>query len=304
MNGHRIILPLVIFSVWCQPTWAQQFAPAAPPVVVIPAQPTAVPGDPCDMPCPPYLQPACPPCLQLAPMVIDDAPMVMPVLPPPTVVCPPAGGPVSPGAAVAGPLEAVAPGGTVSPQFGLPAGPEPAPGLANPMSVPVVNDEWAWEQITDVVGDYFTIASQQQARRSGQTWSEGRIETAPQGGATVLEPQRHDSVGMFNRWESTFQTIRRRAVVRVVPDAVGYSVEVIVAKELEDLPHPEHATTAAATFGYDSLPDRRTDSVSRTRSSPRWISMGRDPPLEQRILADIHARLAGVTTASRPRLAP
>ncbi len=297
MSDCRIIhvfVALAVLLVVQQAATAQQFVPTAPPVVVVPCEPTVVTGDPCnpcDMPCPPYLQ--------SQPVVIDSAPVVMPVMPPPTVVYPsPTGAP--PAAPPSGPLSGIAPGGSVSPQFGLPAGPQVAGGLANPMSVPVVNDEWTWDQITDVVDDYFTIASQQRARRSGEAWTEGRIETAPQGGATVLEPHRHDSVGTFNRWESTFQTIRRRATVRVVPDMTGYSIEVVVEKELEDLPHPEHATAGAATFGRPgSLPSRRTQTVSRTRSSPRWISLGRDPPLEQRMLAEIHSRLAGATTGSR-----
>lgn len=199
------------------------------------------------------------------------------------------------------PLAGIAPGGMVSPQLGLPAGPEPVPGLANPMLVPVTNDELAWEQITDVVSDYFTISREQQARRSGDVWSEGRIETRYQSGATWLEPQRDDSVGAFNRWESTFQTIRRRATVRVVPDQGGYLVEVVVEKELEDLPQPEHATAGAAVFRTDnSLPTNRANVVSRTVSSPRWIPLGRDAALEARMLAEIHARTAGVTTAGSP----
>ncbi len=306
MSGYRIIHVLVVLAVFSaggETAVAQQFAPTAPPVVVVPCQPGEVLCDPCDVPCPPYLQ--------TQPMVIESAPAIMPVMPPPTVVYPTPGG-VLPAPTAApqpavptGPLGSIAPGGSISPQFGLPTGPEAAGGLANPMSVPVVNDEWTWDQITDVVDDYFTIASQQRARRSGQAWTEGRIETAPQGGATVLEPQRHDSVGRFNRWESTFQTIRRHATVRVVPDMVGYSVEVVVEKELEDLPHPEHATAGAAAFRHDgSLPSRHTEAVSRTRSSPRWISLGRDSPLEQRMLAEIHARLAGVSTGSRTPLVP
>jgi hypothetical protein len=158
-----------------------------------------------------------------------------------------------------------------------------------------VNDELAWDQIVDVVSDYFTVSREQQARRGGEVWSEGRIETAYQTGATWLEPHREDSVGSFNRWESTFQTVRRRAVVRVIPDAAGYLVEVIVEKELEDLPNPEKATAGAAIFRNDgSLPSRRLEEVSRTRSSPRWLHLGRDPALEQRMLAEIHARLSGV----------
>jgi hypothetical protein len=178
-----------------------------------------------------------------------------------------------------------------------------APGLVNPIAVPVVDEELAWDQIVDVVSDYFTVSREQRARRGGEVWSEGRIDTAYQTGATWLEPHRNDSVGTFNRWESTFQTIRRRAVIRVIPDASGYLVEVIVEKELEDLPSPEKATAGAAIFRSDgSLPSRRLEEVSRLRSSPRWLALGRDPPLEQRILADIHARLNGIAGGSAQRM--
>ena len=182
-----------------------------------------------------------------------------------------------------------------SSQFGLPAGPEVVTGPGNPIAVPVVDEELAWDQIADVVDDYFTDCAEARARRVSEVPMEGRIETRPQSGATWLEPHRRDSVGRFNRWESTFQTIRRRAVVRVIPDTAGYLVEVIVEKELENLPKPEHATAGAATFRNDgSLPSRRLEQVSRTRTSPQWISLGRDTALEQRMLADIHARLSGV----------
>ncbi len=105
-------------------------------------------------------------------------------------------------------------------------------------------------------------------------------------------------MGTFNRWESTFQSIRRHATVRVIPDVNGYLVEVIVEKELEDLPKPEKATAGAAAFSDTlniTLPSDRMEGVSRMRTSHRWISLGRDPALEQRMLADIHARLNGLT---------
>jgi hypothetical protein len=197
------------------------------------------------------------------------------------------------------PLAQIAPGGVLSPQFGLPTGPEAIAGPGNPISVPVADEELTWDQIADVVSDYFRIAREHRARRGPDAVVEGRIETVPQVGATWLEPHRRDSVGNFNRWESTFQTIRRRAIVRVIPDTTGYLVEVIVEKELEDLPKPEHATAGAATFRNDgALPSRRLEQVSHTQASPCWIPLGRDPPLEQRMLADIHARLTGVNTAT------
>lgn len=234
-------------------------------------------------------------------MVQTGPVLTAPIVPAPTpgVVVPSPGelpAPIfpSPAAPPAGPLEEIAPGGAVSPQFGLPAAPEAVPCVPNPLSMPVSDDEYAWDAIADVVSDYFQIASEQRAVRGMEGWTEGRIEAAPQIGATLFEPQRHDSVGWFNRWESTFQTIRRRAVVRVIPEPAGYLVEVEVQKELEELPRPEQSTVGAASFSNaGSLPSRRTGRAIRVRTSPCWIPLGRDLALEQRMLADIHARLTG-----------
>jgi hypothetical protein len=251
--------------------------------------------------------------MQMVPMQMMPS-QAVPLMPLPMSVSPrpaPLGAPIfaapPPGAVILpqgaaptvaeGPLASIAPGGAISPQFGLPAGPEPLPGIANPILVPVTDDQLAWDQIVDVVSGYFRVTRELQARRSGEAWSEGRIETAQQAGATLLEPQRGDSVGWFNLWESTFQSIRRTAVVRVIPDANGYLVEVVVQKELEDLPQPERSTISEATLHQDeSLPSHRMANVNRARTSPRWVPLGRDPALEQRMLADIHARLTGVAT--------
>jgi hypothetical protein len=220
--------------------------------------------------------------------------MGAPMFAAPPYVVPPGTAP----AAAEGPLANIAPGGAISPQFGFPAGPEPLPGIANPILVPVTDDQLAWDQIVDVVSGYFRVTREQQARRSGEAWCEGRIETQTQSGATVLEPQRGDSVGWFNRWESTFQSIRRTAVVRVIPDPNGYQVEVIVQKELEDLPQPQGSLIGAATLRHESgLPSHRVDDGARLGRGSKWIPQGRDPALEQRMLADIHARLTGVSTS-------
>ncbi len=182
--------------------------------------------------------------------------------------------------------------GGIAPEFGLP-GAEVASQGPNPVQVPVGNHDFAWDQIVDVVSEYFPIAFEQRAQLTGNLWTEGRIETPYQTGATLFEPQRKDSVGGFNRWQSTLQTIRRRAVVSVTPEATGYLVGVEVIRELEDLPKPEHATAGATSFRNDgSLPPVGLRQVSLTRLSPFWISYGRDVPLEQKILADIQARLA------------
>ncbi len=172
-----------------------------------------------------------------------------------------------------------------------------APGqvAANPLLVPVGNQDLAWEQIVDVVDDYFRVAREDRVRTVGNIVTEGRIETFPQVGATWLEPHLPDSVGWENRWESTFQTIRRQAVLRVVPQQGGYLIDAVVEKQLEDLPRPENSTAGAATFRNDnSLPSRLNESISRTRFSENWIPLGRDFMVEQQLLTEIRARVAGV----------
>ena len=165
---------------------------------------------------------------------------------------------------------------------------------ANPIYIPVTNQDWAWEQIVDVVDDYFRVERESRVQLVGNVVTEGRIDTFPQVGATLAEPHRPDSVGRYNRWESTFQTIRRRALVRVIPEQGGYLVDLAVYKELEDLPHPENSTAGAATFRNDSsLSSRVNNEVSRTRLSDYWIPLGRDVACEQEMLAEIQARLAG-----------
>lgn len=269
MNTWKIILAAIAFLASSRNLSAQQYLPAGPPAA---AQPS--------LQGPPMIQPATPP---------------VPIYPPQTTVVPLPS--QTPGSIFGPPVgELPPPPGVGAPQPGVPVGAPVVAGPPNPIVVPVIDEGLAWDQIADVIDDYFTIAREQRARRSGETWTEGRIETAPLTGATWLEPWRHDSVGSFNRWESTFQSIRRRALVRVIPEASGYLVEVIVEKELEDLPKPERATVGPASFGSEqTLPSHRLEKLARTHSSPRWIQLGRDPALEQRILADIHARLNGIT---------
>lgn len=175
-------------------------------------------------------------------------------------------------------------------------------GAASRIHVSVANREWTWEQIVDAVDDYFRIERERQVQLVGDVLTEGRIDVHPQIGATIVEPHRRDSVGRYNRWESTFQTIRRRATIRVIPDGAGYLVEAVVEKDLEDLPRPEYASAGVASFRNDSslpstIDERQREEVSRTQLASRWILIGRDPALEQRMLSDIQSRLAAPPVA-------
>ncbi len=177
MTCCQIILALALSSFGCQPWAAQPIAPMAPaPAIAGPYPLTSAP--------PTLILPA-PPYLETSPVVVEPAPQMVPIYPPPGPVVPlpsqtpgsifgppidaQGAGPMFPPpvvtgpAAPIGPLTQVAPGGSVSPQFGLPPGPEIVGGMMNPIAVPVADENLAWDQIADVVSDYFTIAREQRA---------------------------------------------------------------------------------------------------------------------------------------------
>jgi len=199
----------------------------------------------------------------------------------------------------------IGPGGPVMP------GPPPAP--RNAVVLPPLDAELVWTKMVDVADDFFKVHSEQRVVFANGVPTEGRIDTFPQTGATVLEPWRGDSVGWNERWESTLQSIRRIATMRLTPDAAGWRVEVEVDKELEYLPRPMRATTGGASFRNDDslyrygtpLPTlgQQVGDQPRPVASPTpnlgWIPLGRDPKLEQKMLARLLAKL-GVPPQAAP----
>jgi hypothetical protein len=176
----------------------------------------------------------------------------------------------------------------------------PVPPPASAAIIPVHNHEVAWNDLVDVVDDYFRIDREQRVHQVGDVLTEGRIETFPQVGSTLLEPHRSDSIDHYEKTLATFQSIRRRATLRVMPDPRGYQVEVTVIKELEDLPRPELSTAGGATFRHDGSVERPVGLVSVERSGTRWFPIGRDLALEQAILSDLKARICVPPSTSFP----
>ena len=154
--------------------------------------------------------------------------------------------------------------------------------------------------MADVVDDYFKIEREEPVRLIGDVLTAGRIDTFPTVGATIFEPWRGDSVGRQERVESTLQSIRRRAEVRVTPVTGGYEVDVVVLKELEDLLWPEHATAGAATFRYDDTLTRVVNLELGQDTNLGWIPQGRDTALEQQILSDLQARCRRLPVRTLP----
>jgi hypothetical protein len=160
----------------------------------------------------------------------------------------------------------------------------------NPVFLSVSQQEYerVFDGVADVVGDYFRIEREDPVRVVGNTLLEGRIDTFPATGATLLEPWEHNSANEYERLESTLQSIRRYAIVRVMPEpAGGFKVEVAVYKELENLRQPEKSTSGQATFRNDVSEKRLVNPDETATVHLGWIPQGRDGALEQRIINQI-----------------
>jgi hypothetical protein len=178
--------------------------------------------------------------------------------------------------------------------------PPPAPvAVGNPAFIPIPDRELVWNTTVDVIDDYFQIEREDRVRLVGDVLIEGRIDTYPLPGSTLFEPWRHDSADAYEKLESTLQSMRRRAIVRVIPDQQGFLVDVAVLKELEDVRRPERATAGAATFRNDSSLERFTEPVGGMAPTYGWIPRGRDTVLEQEIIARLQTRF-GQACGPRP----
>lgn len=152
--------------------------------------------------------------------------------------------------------------------------------VSNPVFVPANSQHAAWEKTVDVLHDFhFPIVRENRL--------DGVIETDYRVGSNVLEPWHGDSVGGFNRWESTLQSIRRRVKVDLTPVEGGYLVGVEALKEQEDLVGTAENTAGAATFRKNAPLERNLATVVGQSTPSGWYSLGRDADLEQAILSEI-----------------
>ncbi|MGH7200429.1 MAG: hypothetical protein ACREJB_07470, partial [Planctomycetaceae bacterium] len=149
--------------------------------------------------------------------------------------------------------------------------------VSNPLFVPAANQEAVWERTVDVLHDYpFAIERENKL--------DGVIATEYKVGSGVLEPWHEESVGAFNRWESTLQSVRRKVLVNIVPTDGGYLVGVEAHKELEDVTGLVAGTPGGATFQESTPLQRDLDLVVGQSRPSGWIPVGRDLPLEHDLL--------------------
>lgn len=191
------------------------------------------------------------------------------------------------------------------PVFGF--APEYVPPQSNPLVIQNMDRDFVWDQVVDVVDDYFRVEHEERVRLVGDLLTEGRLDTYPRGASTIFEPWNQDSVTPYERWLATLQSMRRRATVYVIPVEGGFNVEVQVYKELEDVPRPESGAISLAnsqTLRNDDALIRLTNPVGGQEPTRGWIGLGRDTALEQVILAGIQARTGGMFAPPQPEFIP
>jgi hypothetical protein len=141
-----------------------------------------------------------------------------------------------------------------------------------------------WERAVMVLNrNHFQVARESKL--------EGIIETEYRGGSSVLEPWHPDSVGYANRLESSLQSIRRRVLINMASTGPGVmTVSIRADKELEDLPGLAANYEGGATFSENQPLQRDLDQVVGQAGPSRWLSIGRDPLLEHKLMSEIMGR--------------
>jgi hypothetical protein len=164
--------------------------------------------------------------------------------------------------------------------------------IQNPLMIPGIDRDYLWNQLVDVIDDYYKISREQRVRLVGDVQTEGLLDTYPRPSPTYFEPWEPGTATRFDRLEATLQSIRRHATVRVIPTEGGYMVDLAIYKELEDVPKPENLFASRFNLRNDDSLHRLSTPVGGEEPTTGWIPQGRDTALEQKIIAQLQERLA------------
>lgn len=153
----------------------------------------------------------------------------------------------------------------------------PSGPVGQPLFIASGNQDAVWERTVEVLHEYpFYLKREDRL--------DGVIETDYKTGSNCLEPWHKDSVGAYQKVESTLQSIRRRVIVNITPAEGGFYISVEAHKELEDLVGLAANTTGGATFQESTPLQRDLDLVVGQTTPSGWIPQGRDFLLEQDII--------------------
>ncbi|MFQ5502143.1 MAG: hypothetical protein ACE5EQ_07550 [Phycisphaerae bacterium] len=122
-----------------------------------------------------------------------------------------------------------------------------------------------------------------------QDRANGIIETKPTTSKQWHEPWRQDVADRYSLIQASLHTTQRRVTVRFVRDA-GWSIEVQV--DVYRLTTPETQITSASSVLHaftGALPTTEGRTYKSGQSPERWVHLGRDGAMEDRLLNRILA---------------
>jgi len=127
----------------------------------------------------------------------------------------------------------------------------------------------------------------------------GVITTMPETSQHYFEFWRDDVATTRDAWEASLNPIRRWVEVTLSPAGEGTWSGISVAVYKERLSSPDrqfNSTGAAYQYFGDSLPST-TGHYRVTVEHDRWLSLGRDPAMEDRLLREIIERCPAIDNA-------
>ncbi|HKQ47243.1 MAG TPA: hypothetical protein VJZ71_04135 [Phycisphaerae bacterium] len=134
-------------------------------------------------------------------------------------------------------------------------------------------------------------------RPDRQDRTAGIITTHPTTSKQWHEPWRQDVADSYSLGEASLHTVQRQATVRFIrhpkdqpPAADNWAIEVQV--DIYRLSVPEYQITSSSSairsFNAD-LPTVTGEKVADARAARRWVPLGRDGAMEERLLSRILA---------------
>lgn len=168
------------------------------------------------------------------------------------------------------------------------AGPQPPQWRNEAIAVDQASFDQVWDACVDSLKDKGMVIDRQDRRF-------GIITTKPMVGKQFFEFWRNDAANSDDPMLSSMHTIRRTVNVRVTSQGpTRYQVAVEAQAQRASLPGGEVDSVVEAfelldRQGVSPYPRRR--DYTKPKPKPEWVDLGREPALEQNILADISERL-------------
>jgi hypothetical protein len=121
----------------------------------------------------------------------------------------------------------------------------------------------------------------------------GVIRTRPLRGKQFFELWRSDNAGGFNTAEANVQSIQRTVELTFQPQQTGVCMQCVVLTRRLSLPEePIQSYYSTPALYTASSPSKQQLEVDETRlETMRWIELGRDESLEQKILKKIQQKI-------------